>query len=74
MNPGCDKLPLWERRQVHEEPRTDQVVRTATAFGTSTMETVAARWTGAPGVGDAELGLTGSRRLGEQDRRGRGTG
>lgn len=55
MNPGSEKLPLWERRQVHEEPRTDQVVRTITVFGTSTVETVAARWAGAPGVGDAEL-------------------
>lgn len=40
----------------------------------SIMETVAARWAGAPEVGDAELDLKRSRRVGEQDRRGRGTG
>lgn len=40
----------------------------------SIMETVAARWAGAPEIGDAELDLKRSRRVGEQDRRGRGTG
>lgn len=65
MNPRCDKLPSWERRQVHEEPGPIRG-KDCRSVWYSTMETVAARWAGSPEVGDAELGL--------KDRRGRGTG
>lgn len=47
-----------------------QVVRTVTAFDKSTKGTLAASWAGIPEVGNIELSLKGSRRVGQQDRRG----
>lgn len=69
MTPGFDKLPMCARKQVHEGPKRSSRGKDCSSVQDNVIGTLADRWAGTPEVGNAELGLKGSRRAGQQDGR-----